>query len=87
MNKIIFNKSLILNIIKSVNKENYLDLGYYKNNYSIICMNIWVFKEVNLNSDIGILNRFEFDYKNKIMTIFLLIKITISTNLNKWKFW
>lgn len=40
MNKIIFNKSLILNIIKSVNKENYLDLGYYKNNYSIICMNI-----------------------------------------------
>lgn len=54
MNKIIFNKSLILNIIKSVNKENYLDLGYYKNNYSIICMNIWVFKEVNLNSDIGI---------------------------------
>lgn len=40
MNKIIFNKPLILNIIKSVNKENYLDLGYYKNNYSIICMNI-----------------------------------------------
>lgn len=40
MNKIIFNKLLILNIIKSVNKENYLDLGYYKNNYSIICMNI-----------------------------------------------
>ena len=39
-NMIIFNKSLILNMIKSVNKENYLDLGYYKNNYSIICMNI-----------------------------------------------
>lgn len=73
-------------MIKSVNNENYLDLGYYKNNYSIICMNIWVFKEVNILLDIGILNRFEFDYKNKIMTIFLLIKITISTNLIKWQF-